>query len=72
MIAVDGRLNQRNYVRADGTKGKEIELMVDSVTFLEPKKENESYETPKPSVASVVNQSNNLDDIDLSDEDLPF
>ena len=45
--------------------------MVDSVTFLEPKKENESYETPKPSVVSVVNQSNNLDH-DLPDEDLPF
>lgn len=72
LIAVDGSLNQRNYVRADGTKGKDIELMVDSVTFLEPKKENESYETPKPSVVSVVNQSNNLDSIDLPDDDLPF
>lgn len=72
LIAVDGSLNQRNYVRADGTKGKDIELMVDSVTFLEPKKENDSYETPKPSVVSVVNQSNNLDSIDLPDDDLPF
>ena len=72
LIAVDGSLNQRNYVRADGTKGKDIELMVDSVTFLEPKKENESYETPKLSINSVVNQSNNLDDIDLPDDDLPF
>ena len=37
-IAVDGSLNQRNFVRQDGTKGKVIEVYVDSVTFLEPKK----------------------------------
>ena len=72
LIAVDGSLNQRNYVRADGTKGKDIELMVDSVTFLEPKKENNNIETPKFDDAPVLSSGSNLDSIDLPDEDLPF
>lgn len=72
MIAVDGSLNQRNYVRQDGTKGKDIELLVDSVTFLEPKKENNNIETPKFDDAPVLSSGSNLDSIDLPDEDLPF
>lgn len=36
-IAVDGSLNQRNFIRQDGTKGKAIEIYADSVTFLDPK-----------------------------------
>ena len=71
MIAVDGSLNQRNYVRQDGTKGKDIEVVVDSVTFLEPKKENNPVEEPKFDDVPV-SSSSNLDSIDLPDDDLPF
>ena len=71
-VAVDGSLNQRNYVRQDGTKGKVIEVYVDSVTFLEPKKEgNEGVETPRFDDAPA-STSSNLDPIDLPDDDLPF
>ena len=70
MVAVDGSLNQRNYVRQDGSKGKVIELVVDSVTFLEPKKDAPA-ETPKFDDIQAP-ESNNLDSIDLSDDDLPF
>ena len=71
-VAVDGSLNQRNFVRQDGSKGKVIEVYVDSVTFLEPKKDSPNVvEEPKfddvPAPAS-----NNLDSIDLPDDDLPF
>lgn len=38
-IALDGSLNQRNFIRQDGTMGKVIEIYVDSVTFLDPKPE---------------------------------
>ena len=38
-VAVDGSLNQRDFIRGDGTKGKAIEIYVDSVTFLDPKPE---------------------------------
>ena len=70
MVAVDGSLNQRNFVRQDGSKGKVIEIIVDSVTFLEPKKDAPA-ETPKFDDIQAP-ESNNLDSIDLSDDDLPF
>ena len=36
-VAVGGSLNQRNFVRQDGSKGKVIELVIDDVEFLDPK-----------------------------------
>ena len=72
-VAVDGSLNQRNFVRQDGSKGKVIEVYVDSVTFLEPKKEGSSDAVETPKFDDVpAPASNNLDSIDLPDDDLPF
>ena len=70
---MDGSLNQRNFERRDGTKGKVIEIVVDSVTFLDPNpnRENNSVEEPKFDDIQVP-ASNNLDSIDLPDDDLPF
>ena len=72
-VAVDGSLNQRNFVRQDGSKGKVIEVYVDSVTFLEPKKDgSDVIETPKFDDTPAPSSSSNLDAIDLPDDDLPF
>ena len=71
MIAVDGSLNQRNFVRQDGTKGKSVEVVVDQVTFLEPKKDTPA-ETPKFDDVPAQSNGSNLDAIDLPDDDLPF
>ena len=72
-IAVDGSLNQRNFERRDGTKGKVIEIVVDSVTFLDPNPNRESNAVEEPKVDDIqVPASNNLDSIDLPDDDLPF
>ena len=70
MVAVDGSLNQRNFVRQDGSKGKVIELVVDSVTFLEPKKDAPVEEPKFDDIQAPA--SSNLDSIDLPDDDLPF
>ena len=70
-IAVDGSLNQRNFERKDGTKGKSIEVIVDSVTFLEPKKDAPAEETKFDDVPAQ-SSGNNLDLNDLPDDDLPF
>ena len=70
MVAVDGSLNQRNFERRDGTKGKAIEIIVDSVTFLEPKKDAPVEEPKFDDIQAPSN--NNLDSIDLPDDDLPF
>ena len=71
MVAVDGSLNQRNFVRQDGSKGKSIELVIDQVTFLEPKKEA-PVEEPKFNDIQDAPTGSNLDAIDLPDDDLPF
>ena len=72
-VAVDGSLNQRNFERRDGTKGKVIEIVVDSVTFLDPNPNREQNTVEEPKFDDVqVPPSNNLDSIDLPDDDLPF
>ena len=73
-VAVDGSLNQRNFVRQDGSKGKVIEVYVDSVTFLDPNpnRENNSVEEPKFDDVPTPSNGSNLDPIDLPDDDLPF
>ena len=73
-VAVDGSLNQRNFVRQDGSKGKVIEVYVDSVTFLDPNpnKDSNSVGEPKFDDIPAPSSDNNLDSIDLPDDDLPF
>ena len=72
-VAVDGSLYQRNFERRDGTKGKVIEIVVDSVTFLDPNPNREQNTVEEPKFDDIqVPPSNNLDSIDLPDDDLPF
>ena len=72
-VAVDGSLNQRNFERRDGTKGKVIEIVVDSVTFLDPNPNRENNTVEEPKFDDIQAPSNNnLDSIDLPDDDLPF
>ena len=72
-VAVDGSLNQRNFVRQDGSKGKVIEVYVDSVTFLDPNPNKENNTVVEPKFDDIpAPSSSNLDPIDLPDDDLPF
>ena len=66
---------QRKYQRNDGSTASVIEVMCDSVQFLEPKGTRGGYEEVPPfDDAPVQNEedSRNLDSIDLPDDDLPF
>ena len=74
LVGVEGRLNQRSFVRQDGTKGSVLEVLCDSVQFLEPKSANQpdeivSFESDVPQAAD---NNKNLDSLDLPDDDLPF
>ena len=78
LVGVEGRLNQRSFVRQDGSKGSVLEVICDSVQFLE-KKENAipNEEMDIPSFDDVnqdtsVEDSKNLDSIEITDDDLPF
>lgn len=71
LVGVEGRLNQRSYQRQDGTKASVIEVLCDSVQFLEPKgsEEGDNAVTFDDVPAQEVK---NVDSIDLPDDDLPF
>ncbi len=76
-IAVDGSLNQRNFTRQDGSKGKVVEIIVDSVTFLDPapaKEESAEIETPRfdDEPANSSEEESSVDLNEFSDNDLPF
>ena len=75
LVGVEGRLQQRNYERKDGTKASVIEVLCDSVQFLEPKSTNEASETVVfNDTPSSKTNDRNLDTIEVPDEsdDLPF
>lgn len=73
LVGVDGRIRQRSFERRDGSKGSVIEVIADSVQFLEPKGDriipNEEF---IPDEIVVEDDGKNLDAIDVTDDDLPF
>jgi single-strand DNA-binding protein len=77
LVGVDGRLNQRSYEDKTGAKRSVIEVIAESVQFLEKKGvENEDNNTV-PSQSSNNGNENvssgvTHEGIDASDDDLPF
>lgn len=63
LVGIEGRLNQRTYQNKEGNNVQVIEVICDSVQYLDPKKQEES------SNQSTENKTNN---IDFSSDDLPF
>ena len=75
LVGIVGRLNQRSYLNKDNVKVTVIEVLCDSVQFLEPKGEGRQAETDNSGFESDVqnqDESKNLDALDLPDDDLPF
>ena len=73
LVGVEGRLNQRNYVRQDGSKATVYEVLCDSVQFLEPKAANAAETSNGVTFDDVpASEAENLDSIDMADDDLPF
>ena len=74
LVGVDGRIRQRTFERRDGTKSSVIEVIADSVQFLEPK----SREIPNEEIVfddepkDEADDGKNLDTIGVTDDDLPF
>ena len=74
LVGIEGRLNQRSYQKTDGSKASVLEVIADSVQFLE-KREVENSEPDIPPFDDVVpsqDDSKNLDSIEITDDDLPF
>ena len=77
LVGVEGRLNQRSFVRQDGSKGSVLEVICDSVQFLERREEsvpNEEMEIPSFDDVTPASEDDtkNLDSIEITDDDLPF
>ena len=75
LVGIVGRLNQRSYLNKDNVKVTVIEVLCDSVQFLEPKGEGRPVENDNSGFESDVqnqDESKNLDALDLPDDDLPF
>lgn len=74
LVAVDGRLQQRTYMSKDNRKVSVVEVVCDSVQFLETKRDStvrddeadEDYSPISSKAAAPV------EGIDTSDDDLPF
>ena len=76
LVGVEGRLNQRSFQRTDGSKGSVLEVVADSVQFLERREvevENTEMDIPPfDDVNPAQDDSKNLDSIEITDDDLPF
>ena len=77
LVGVEGRLNQRSFIRADGSKGSVLEVICDSVQFLERREgaaPNEEMDIPPfDDLNQAAEEENkNLDSIEITDDDLPF
>lgn len=73
LVGIEGHLNQRSYVRQDGSKASVLEVLCDSVQFLEPKSNAEQApDTVTFEDAAPADEGKNLDSISMADDDLPF
>ena len=75
LVGVEGRLNQRNFTRRDGTNASVLEVLADSVQFLEPKSAN-AQPAPANEMDSFQDTSfdndESIDGLNLPQDDLPF
>ena len=71
-VAVEGRIQVRNYDAEDGTKRYVTEVIVENCTFLGSKSDNNQNESEKTEEAKPDPFEEFGDEIALSDDDLPF
>ena len=81
LVGVEGKLNQRSYDSKDGRRVSVIEVICDSVQFLERQDDSGAATLVEPSVDDGYQQDSiveddpstkNVSSIDVTDDDLPF
>ena len=74
LVGVDGHLNQRSYTANDGRKVSVVEVIADSVQFLEKKNDSSvnSSITSNNDYNRQMPEDEPVEGIDASDDDLPF
>lgn len=82
LIGVSGRVQTRNYQDNDGKTVYITEVVMDNLTFLESKNSQQTNQNQQPNNTNQSSQNKqkahynanttNDNDIDISDDDLPF
>lgn len=75
LVGVEGRLNQISYDAKDGRKVSVVEVICDSVQFLESKNSNTASREDTGYTPDIVPddvEEKNTSSIDVADDDLPF
>lgn len=71
-VAVDGRLDWREYEAKDGSKRQAIEIIADSVQFLGGRGDGEGGQSYIPSSDVAADQSDFVKTGAAADDDIPF
>jgi single-strand DNA-binding protein len=71
-VAVDGRLEWREWDAQDGTKRQAVEIIADSVQFLGSRGDGEGGGQPQFVPAGAAAQTENADFTAGADDDIPF
>ena len=73
-IGVEGRIQTRSYTAQDGAKRYVTEVVCDAIHYLEPKKNEQNYNSYEPAPYDIPNPNNNpYSDVNpFDDDDLPF
>ena len=70
LVGIDGRLRSRSYDDKDGKKVYVVEVVCDSVQFLETKKKENTDELEN--VGDMYNRTYESPDFNIMDEDIQF
>ena len=72
-VAVSGSVHIRDYTMKNGTKGRAVEVAINSIESLAPKSEDSQASQDQPKFDDVQEPAEgDLDPNDLPDDDLPF
>ncbi|GAA6113968.1 single-stranded DNA-binding protein [Apilactobacillus apinorum] len=69
LIGIDGRIQTRTYDDKDGKKVYITEVVVEQFALLEPRQDNQVQQPQQNNMSPFDNPS---DQVDITDDDLPF
>ena len=72
LVAIEGRLQTRNYEDGNGKRVYVTEVVADNFSLLEKKSDSQQSEPKSQARDPFANQGNKSNELDISDDDLPF
>ena len=76
LIGITGRLTQRTYMNKQNVQVTVTEIIADRIDFIGTKKDKEQQPASQPAPQAAPQapqvQGNNLDDLNIDDDSLPF